>query len=52
LAVDAADVRRVSSRFRFDAGRVASLQTFQALVRMGQEAMTCRIQPYYSRGNG
>jgi DNA helicase HerA-like ATPase len=51
LAVDAADVRRVSSRFRFDAGRVASLQTFQALVRMGQEAMTCKIQPYYLRGS-
>jgi type IV secretory pathway VirB4 component len=50
LAVDAADVRRVASRFRFDVGRVASLQTFQALVRMGQEAMTCRIQPYYLRG--
>ncbi len=50
LAVDAADVRRVSSRFRFDAGRVASLQTFQALVRMGQEAMTCRICPHYLRG--
>jgi type IV secretory pathway VirB4 component len=49
LPVDAADVRRVASRFRFDAGRVASLQTFQALVRMGQEASTCKIQPYYLR---
>ena len=52
LAVDAADVRRVANRFRFDAGRVSSLQAFQALVRMGQEAMTCRIQPYYLRGDG
>jgi type IV secretory pathway VirB4 component len=49
LAVDAADVRRVASRFRFDVGRVASLQTFQALVRMGQEAVTCRICPHYAR---
>lgn len=47
LPVDAADVRRVASRFRFDARRVESLQTFQALVRMGQEASTCKIQPYY-----
>jgi type IV secretory pathway VirB4 component len=52
LPVDAADVRRVASRFRFDAGRVASLQTFQALVRMGQEASTCKIQPYYLREKG
>ncbi len=50
LAVDAADVRRVASRFRFDVGRVANLQTFQALVRMGQEASMCKIQPHYLRG--
>ena len=50
LAVDAADVRRVANRFRFDAGRIASLQTFQALIRMGQNAVTCQIQPYYLRG--
>jgi hypothetical protein len=50
--VDAADVRRVASRFRFDVGRVASLQPFQALVRMGQEAVTCRICPHYQREKG
>jgi type IV secretory pathway VirB4 component len=51
LAVDAADVRRVANRFRFDAGRIASLQTFQALIRLGQNAVTCQIQPYYLRGS-
>lgn len=49
LAVDAADVRKVASRFRFDPGRIANLDTFQALVRMGQQAYTCTIEPYYRR---
>jgi hypothetical protein len=49
LPVDAADVRKVASRFRFDAGRVANLGTFQALIRMGNRAESCAIEPFYRR---
>jgi hypothetical protein len=49
LPVDAADVRKVASRFRFDAGRVANLGTFQALIRMGSRAECCTIEPFYGR---
>jgi type IV secretory pathway VirB4 component len=49
LPVDAADVRKVASRFRFDAGRVANLGTFQALIRMGNRAESCVITPFYQR---
>jgi type IV secretory pathway VirB4 component len=50
LPVDASDIAAVARRFRFDRGRVATLQKFQALVRFGNEAMTCQILPYYQRG--
>jgi DNA helicase HerA-like ATPase len=49
LPVDTADVRKVASRFRFDAGRVANLGTFQALVRIGNKAESCTIKPFYQR---
>jgi type IV secretory pathway VirB4 component len=49
LPVDVADVRKVASRFRFDAGRVANLGTFQALVRIGNRAESCTIEPFYVR---
>jgi type IV secretory pathway VirB4 component len=49
LPVDTADVRKVASRFRFDAGRVANLGTFQALVRIGNKAESCTIEPFYQR---
>jgi type IV secretory pathway VirB4 component len=50
LPVDAADVRKVASRFRFDAGRIANLGTFQCLIRMGSKAESCTIEPFYARG--
>jgi type IV secretory pathway VirB4 component len=49
LPVDVADIRKVASRFRFDAGRIANLGTFQALVRTGGTAVACTIKPFYQR---
>jgi type IV secretory pathway VirB4 component len=49
LPVDVADIRKVASRFRFDAGRIANLGTFQALVRTGGTAVACTIKPFFSR---
>ena len=49
LPVDVADIRKVASRFRFDAGRIANLGTFQALVRTGGTAVACTIEPFYKR---
>jgi Helicase HerA, central domain len=49
LPVDASDMQAVARRFRFDKGRVASLEKFQALVRFGNEAKICRIKPYFER---
>jgi type IV secretory pathway VirB4 component len=49
LPVDVADIRKVASRFRFDAGRIANLGTFQALVRTGGTAVACTIEPFFKR---
>jgi hypothetical protein len=49
LPVDVSDVRKVAARFRFDAGRIGNLSTFQALVRMGNNAVSCKIQPFFQR---
>jgi type IV secretory pathway VirB4 component len=49
LPVDVADIRKVASRFRFDAGRIANLGTFQALVRTGGTAVACTIKPFFQR---
>jgi type IV secretory pathway VirB4 component len=49
LPVDVADIRKVANRFRFDAGRIANLGTFQALVRTGGTAVACTIKPFYQR---
>jgi DNA polymerase III delta prime subunit len=49
LPVDASDIQAVARRFRFDRGRVASLDKFQALVRFGNEAVVCKIKPYFER---
>ncbi|AFY93132.1 ATP-binding protein [Chamaesiphon minutus] len=51
LPVDVADIRKVASRFRFDAGRIANLGTFQALVRTGGTAVACTIKPFFGRIN-
>jgi Helicase HerA, central domain len=50
LPVDASDIQAVARRFRFDRGRIATLEQFQALVRFGNEATICRILPYFKRG--
>jgi type IV secretory pathway VirB4 component len=51
LPVDVADVKKVASRFRFDAGRISNLSTFQALVRMGNSAVSCKVEPFFRRVN-
>ncbi|HEY9874484.1 MAG TPA: type IV secretion system DNA-binding domain-containing protein [Candidatus Obscuribacterales bacterium] len=49
LAVDQTEVKKVSSKFRFDEKRVAVLQPLQALVRLGATAAFVHIKPYYQR---
>ena len=49
LPVDQTEVKKVATKFRFDEKRIATLQPFQALVRIGTTASYCEIDPYYQR---
>lgn len=49
LSVDQTEVKKVSSKFRFDEKRVATLQPLDALIRIGTTAIASKIIPYYQR---
>lgn len=49
LPVDQTEVVRVAKKFRFAEQKIAGLQPFQALVRLGTEARPVEIVPYYNR---
>lgn len=49
LPVDQTEVTRVAKKFRFAEQKIAGLQPFQALVRLGTEARPVDIVPYYER---
>lgn len=49
LPVDQTEVKKVSTKFRFSESKVAELKPLHALIRMGKDAMTTSIIPYYLR---
>jgi hypothetical protein len=49
LPVDASDVAATARKFRFHDVQVASLQSLNALVRLGSESFKVRVKAFYER---